>query len=105
MVSEILTKEEAVRTGRPVVVQVRDRGQFTIPAEIRREMGIQEGDVFTLIRLGETLIATRKRLVAPEVAEAIEALMREERITLEDLLEGLEEERRKYVEERYGIEA
>ena len=92
-------------TGRPVVVQVRDRGQFTIPAEIRREMGIQEGDVFTLIRLGETLIATRKRLVAPEVAEAIEALMREERITLEDLLEGLEEERRKYVEERYGIEA
>ncbi len=89
----------------PIVVQVRERGQFTIPAQIRREMGIREGDVFSLIRLGDTLIATRKRLVAQEVARAIEALMEEEGISLEDLLEGLEEERKKYVRERYGIEA
>ena len=94
-----------MQIGGPVVVQVRERGQFTIPARIRREMGIREGDVFSLIRLGETLIATRKRLVAPEVAEAIEALMEEEGITLEDLLEGLEEERRRYAREKYGIEA
>ncbi len=69
-------------------------GQFTIPAQIRREMGIREGDVFSLIRLGDTLIATRKRLVAQEVARAIEALVEEEGISLEDLLEGLKEERK-----------
>lgn len=73
--------------GGPAVIQVRERGQFTIPAEIRRAMDIQDGDVFSLVWIGDTLIATRKRLVAPEVATAIEALMQEEGVTLEDLLE------------------
>ena len=89
----------------PLVVQVRERGQFTIPAEIRRRMGIEEGDVFSLIQLGDTLVATRKKLVTPEIAKAIEALMEEEGVTLADLVEGLEEQRRTYVREKYGIEA
>lgn len=88
----------------PVVVQVRERGQFTIPAEMRRQMGIEEGDVFSLIQLGDTLVATRKKLVAPEVAGAIEGLMREQGVTLGDLLEGLEKQREAYVREKYGLE-
>jgi AbrB family looped-hinge helix DNA binding protein len=80
------------------------RGQFTIPAEIRREMGIKDGDVFSLVRLGDALIAIRKKLVVPEIAEAIEAIMQEEGVTLEDLLEGLEKQREIYVREKYGIE-
>ena len=35
---------------------------------------------------------------------AIEALMQEEGITLGDLLDGLEEQRRVYAREKYGIE-
>jgi len=88
-----------------VVVQVRERGQFTIPAGIRRQMGIEEGDVFSLIQLGDTLVATRKKLVAPKVAAAIEALMEEEGVTLGDLLEALDKQREIYVREKYGIEA
>jgi hypothetical protein len=68
-------------------------------------MGIEEGDVFSLIQLGDSLVATRKKLVTPEIAGAIEALMQEEGVTLADLLEGLEEQRRTYVREKYGIEA
>ncbi len=85
-------------------MQVRERGQFTIPAEIRRQMGIEEGDVFSLLQLGDTLVATRKKLVTPEIASAIQALMQEEGLTLGDLLEGLEEQRRVYAREKYGIE-
>jgi AbrB family looped-hinge helix DNA binding protein len=97
--------ERTEEASRPVVVQVRERGQFTIPAEIRRQMGIEEGDVFSLIQLGDTLVATRKKLVAPDVARAIEALMGEGGVTLSDLLEGLDEQREAYVREKYGIEA
>ncbi len=39
-----------IRTlGGPAIVQVRERGQFTIPAEVRRQIGIQEGDTFSLL--------------------------------------------------------
>ena len=86
----------------PAVVQVRERGQFTIPAEMRREMKLEKGDVFSVMLLGDTLVATRKKLVAPEIAEAIEALMHDEGVTLEDLLEDLEKQREIYVREKYG---
>ena len=92
--------ERSQEASRPVVVQVRERGQFTIPAEIRRQMGIREGDVFSLIQLGDTLIATRKTLVAPEIAGALEALMEEEGVTLGDLLDGLEKQREAFVREK-----
>ena len=90
--------------GGPAVIQMRERGQFTIPAEIRREMGIKDGDVFSLVWIEDTLIATRRKLVAPQVAEAIEALMQEEGVTLEDLLQNLEKQRELYVKDKYGIE-
>jgi AbrB family looped-hinge helix DNA binding protein len=83
---------------------MRKRGQLTIPAEIRRRMGVEEGDVFSLIQLGDTLVATRKKLVAPEVAAAIEGLMREQGVTPADLLEGVESQREAYVREKYGLE-
>jgi AbrB family looped-hinge helix DNA binding protein len=97
--------ERTEETSRPVVVQVRERGQLTIPAQMRRQMGIEEGDVFSLIQLGNTLVATRKKLVAPEVARAIEALMEEEGVTLGDLLDDLDRQREGYVREKYGVEA
>jgi AbrB family looped-hinge helix DNA binding protein len=77
--------ERTEETSKPVVVQVRERGQLTIPAGIRRKMGIEEGDVFSLIQVGDTLVATRKKLVAQEVATALEGLMREQGVTLADL--------------------
>jgi AbrB family looped-hinge helix DNA binding protein len=97
--------EKAEKVRGPVVVQVRERGQLTIPAEIRRRMGIEEGDVFSLVQLGDTLVATRRELVAPDIARAIEAFMGEEGVTLGDLLGGLEKQREAYVREKYGIEA
>lgn len=90
--------------GGPAVIQMRERGQLTIPAGIRREMGIKDGDVFSLVWIEDTFIATRRKLVAPQVAEAIEALMQEEGVTLEELLENLEKQRELYVKDKYGIE-
>lgn len=61
---------------------MQERGQLTIPADMRRQMDTKNGDVFSLIRLGNALVATHKRLVTPEVAGAIEALMEEEGVAL-----------------------
>lgn len=91
--------------GRPLVVQVRQRGQMTLPAELRREMGIEEGDLFTVVPMGDSLIITRKRLVVPELIDKIVEIMKKEGVTLEDLLAGLEEQRVRYNKEKYGFEA
>ncbi len=86
----------------PQVVQVRERGQVTIPAELRREMGITDGDVFSIIRLGDTLILVRKKLVVTELAEKMEKALAERGITLDDMLAELEIQRQRYNRETYG---
>jgi len=47
----------------------------------RADRWARYGDLFSLLWAGEMLIATRKRLVAPEVARAVEELMQWEGIT------------------------
>jgi AbrB family looped-hinge helix DNA binding protein len=88
---------------RPMVVRVGQRGRVTIPAEIRRQMGIEEGEVLSLTQLGDTLVVTRKKLVTPQIAKDVAALMEEEGLTLGDLLEGSERQRETYVKEKYGL--
>jgi len=97
--------QEAAFVVSPEVVQVRERGQVTIPADLRREMGLRDGDVFAVIRLGDTLILTRKKLVVPELADRIAGILAEEGVTLEDLLADLDAQRRRYTREKYGLQA
>ena len=35
------------------IVQIRKKGSITVPIEIRNKYGLNEGDLFTLIDLGE----------------------------------------------------
>ena len=89
----------------PQVVRLREKGQFTVPAKIRKSMGIQEDDLLTVFQWGNSFIAIPGELVVQEEARAIVRLMKEKGITLEDLLVGLEEERAAIYEERYGDKA
>ena len=86
-------------------VQVQERGAVTIPANIRREMAIGAGDTFTVLRVGDSIIMTRKRLQLPEITAEFEAIMREDSVTLEDLLDDLDVQRAAYVKEQYGLDA
>lgn len=43
--------------------------------------------------------------MAPEIVRAIEVLMKEEGVSLGDLLNGLDRQREGYVREKYGVEA
>jgi len=52
----------------------------------------------------DTAVAAGKGLLVPEIARRIEAIMEEEGLTLQDLLDGLEKQREAYVREKYGLE-
>ena len=87
------------------VIQVRDRWQMTLPADIRRRIGLRKGDVFTVVQVGDTVVLTRKKLVVPELADKVAQIIAEQGVTLDDLLGELETQRRRYREEKYGGQA
>jgi len=74
-------------------VQVRDRGVFTLPAEIRERYGIQPGDTFRLVDLDGIFVLTP---MAPELAREIEKARLEAGLSTDDLLRGLREQRERF---------
>ncbi|MCX6048432.1 MAG: AbrB/MazE/SpoVT family DNA-binding domain-containing protein [Chloroflexi bacterium] len=82
-------------------LQMRSKGTLVIPAELRQKYALSEGDVFTLIDLGDGafFLVPRVSLVPKLVAE-MEAIRIEAGLTVEDLLEGLSEQRQQLYQER-----
>jgi bifunctional DNA-binding transcriptional regulator/antitoxin component of YhaV-PrlF toxin-antitoxin module len=86
-----------------MTVQVRRKGVITLPIELRRQYGLGEGDVLTLVDIGEGsfLLTPRVSRVA-HLGDAVERLMAEQGVTVEEMLEALDEERESYYREHYA---
>ena len=83
-------------------IQIRGKGTVTLPIDLRRKYGLGEGDVINLIDLGDgsfllTPVVTKVDRLGDRVAQA----MAEEGVSLDDILEALDEERERYYQERY----
>ena len=81
-------------------VRLRKRGQITIPQAVRDDLGVREGDILTLIQMGDVVMLTPKQPQVPRLADKITELMEEEGVSLADLLKGLKEEREAIWRER-----
>ena len=84
------------------IIQVRNRGVITLPADLREKYGIENGDVFRLVDLDGVFVLTPMVPMIPELAREIEQTRLEAGLSIEDLLEGLREQRKRYIQEKYG---
>jgi bifunctional DNA-binding transcriptional regulator/antitoxin component of YhaV-PrlF toxin-antitoxin module len=92
---------------RAMTVQVRRRGTITLPHELRQRYHLGEGDVFTLIDLGEgNFLLTPHVSQLARLGDAAAQELAREGVSLEELLEALDRERETYYREHYqGAEA
>jgi bifunctional DNA-binding transcriptional regulator/antitoxin component of YhaV-PrlF toxin-antitoxin module len=84
------------------VVKVWGRGQLTIPASLRKELRLDEDTTLSIVKAGEALVLTPKKLIGDAVAKKAAREMKKAGLTLDDLLRDLEKQRRRYNRERYG---
>ena len=78
-------------------VKIRRKGTITIPAKLRKEYKLEEGQTLTVIDLGEgTILLTPKVSQVDKLANQIAEKFKDESITLEDLLQALNEIRKTY---------
>jgi len=85
-----------------MTVQIRRRGVLTLPAELRRRYDIDEGDAFTLVDLGDgSFLLTSQVSRVAHLGDQVARLMEEQGVTLEEMLETLDEEREAYYREHY----
>ena len=86
----------------PKAVKMWGRGQLTIPKEAREALKLEEESQLNVFVVGRCLILTPKRLLRSSLAKDVEKAMKAEELTLEDVLNDLKNERRRYNEERYA---
>lgn len=87
-----------------VTVQVRQRGNLTLPVELRERHGIETGDTFRILDLDGIFVLTPMTPMVPELAREIERARIEAGLDTADLLLALREQRARYVAETYGDE-
>ena len=87
---------------KPYKAEIKARGQLTIPKKVREEGNLYEGETVSIIPIGDSILVTPKRLELDEARREIRKIMKASGVTLEALLEGLEEERGALFEETYA---
>jgi len=87
---------------KPSTTEIKSRGQVTIPKKIRVTSHLEEGQVVSIIPVGDSVIITPKRLELEEARREVKKILKASRLSLEDLVAGLEEEREKLYRETYG---
>lgn len=83
-------------------VQVRQRGNLTLPASLRERYGIEPGDTFRILDLDGIFVLTPMTPMVPELAREIERARVDAGLDTAQLLRALREERARYVAETYG---
>ena len=81
-------------------VQLRGRGTVTLPARIRERYDLSEGDPLTLVDLDGAILLSPRGSVADKLSAEIEYLTEKAGLSLDDLLEGLREQRARYHADR-----
>ena len=85
-----------------IILQMRKKGNLTLPAELRSKYGLNEGDVFTLIDLGDGAFMLSPRISrVNQLGDRVAQILQDENMTLDDLLSTLDEERERYYQEHY----
>lgn len=84
-------------------IQLRAKGTLTIPAELRERYAFAEGDVFTLVDLGDgSLLLVPRVSIVPKLVAEIEAMRIEAGLSVDDMLAELPAIRRDVYRERHG---
>lgn len=74
-------------------VRVQEKGQVTLPASVRRQLGIKKGDLVTVTATPAGALITRQETIAAPALSRIGEALKAQGLTLAELVESGREER------------
>lgn len=87
---------------KPLTTEIRHRGQLTIPKKIRNLSHLEEGQVVSIIPVGDSVIIAPKKLTLDEARRQLRKILKESGLSVEETIKALKEEREILYEETYG---
>ena len=86
------------------IVRVSSKGQFTLPAEVRRKIGLRKGDYLKSYTVGDRLILLERVAAGPfeEIVERFSRIAAEKALDEKALTTLIKKVRRELHRELYG---
>lgn len=86
------------------LVRVQEKGQVTLPASLRRKLGIEKGSLVSITETDGGVLITPQEVIAMNALDKIGKALQEQGISLDELIESGRDERNDLLREYYGIE-
>jgi antitoxin PrlF len=86
------------------LVRVQEKGQVTLPAEVRRKLGLKKGDVVAVTETEDGVLISPQKVVALKALDRIGEILRAQGASLDELMESGREIRGELVKEKYGLD-
>lgn len=84
-------------------VRVQEKGQVTIPLEIRKKLKLKKGDLVTFIETKRGVLIQPAEVFVSAALEEIGQALKEKGLTLEELIDRGREIRGTLIEEEYSL--
>ena len=81
---------------------IKARGQLTIPKKLRKLSHLEEGQMVSIIPVGDAVLIAPRRIELEEARRQVRRILRESGLSPEDILAGLADERETLYKEVYG---
>jgi AbrB family looped-hinge helix DNA binding protein len=84
------------------LVRVQEKGQVTIPQEIRKKLGLKRGDLVAVVETPEGVFITPQQVVATKAFDRIGDILKEQGLSLAELITSGRQIRTDLLQEAYG---
>ncbi len=85
------------------LVRVQEKGQVTLPVEVRKKLGLKKGDLVAFVETPDGILITPQEVVAMKALDRIGKALKEKGLSLEELMESGREIRAQIAKEKYGL--
>ena len=86
------------------LVRVQEKGQVTLPTDIRKRLGLKKGDLVAVVETEDGVLITPQEVLGAKALERVGQILRDQGLTLEDLIEPGREIRGQLAKDKYGID-
>ena len=85
------------------LIRVQEKGQVTLPIDIRKKLGLKKGDLVAIVDTEEGILIAPQEVLATRALNRIGQVLSDKGISLEELIDSGREIRGQIIEEQYGI--
>jgi antitoxin PrlF len=85
------------------LVRMQEKGQVTIPTEIRKKLGLKQGDLVAVMETPEGVFITPQQVIATKALDSIGDILKEQGVSLAELIAAGRDIRTDLLQETYGL--